>query len=141
MRITTVAAAILLAACVGKEPTLPGVIAPTTPPITQQGAANLSAVGPTTFHALPNDTTILRVRATRADGGTVYAVTVVFQVQAGGGAMQPIITATDEQGIASARWKFGPKAAVNLASATGGFTTSPVNFTVSTFPVDSTSAP
>ena len=140
MRITKIAAAILLTACVGKEPTLPGVPAPVTPPITQQGAANLSAVGPTTFNAQPNDTTILRVRATRADGGTVYGVTVVFQIQAGGGAMVPIITSTDEQGIASAKWTFGPRAAINLASATGGFTTSPVNFTVSTFPVNTASA-
>lgn len=141
MRITTSAAAVLLAACVGKEPTLPGVPAPVTPPITQQGAAMLSPVGPTTFNALPNDTTILRVRATRENGGPVYAVTVVFQVRAGGGAMQPIVTSTDEQGIASAKWKFGPKAAVNLASATGGFTTSAVNFTVSTFAEGGASAP
>jgi len=55
--------------------------------------------------------------------------------------MQPIITSTDEQGIASAKWTFGPEAAVNLATVTGGLVTSPVSFTASTFPTDSTSAP
>lgn len=139
MRITPLGAA-LLVACVGKEPTLPGVVAPSNPPITQQSATELSAVGPTTFTGLPNDTTILRVRASRADGGPVYAVTVVFQVQAGGGAMKPIVTSTDEQGVASAKWTFGPAAAVNIATATGGFNTSPVSFTVSTFTTDSTGA-
>lgn len=141
MRITTLVAAALLAACVGKEPTLPGVVAPSTPPITQQGATDLSPVGPTTFSGQPNGTTVLRVRASRADGGPVHAVTIVFQVQAGSGAMQPIVTSTDEQGIASAKWTFGPAPAVNIATATGGFTTSPVSFTASTFPSDSTSAP
>lgn len=141
MRIATLAGAALLAACVGKEPTLPGVVAPSTPPITQQSAVELSSVGPTTFTGQPNGTTLLRVRASRADGGPVYAVTIVFQVQAGNGVMQPIVTSTDEQGIASAKWTFGPVAAVNIATATGGFTTSPVSFTASTFPTDSTSAP
>jgi hypothetical protein len=140
MRITILSAA-LLTACVGSEPSLPGAVAPTSPPITQQGAADLSPVGPTTISGSPNGTTILRVRATRADGGPAYGVTILFQIQAGGGAMQPIITSTDAQGIASAKWTFGPQAAINLATATGGFAPSPVSFTASTFPADSTSAP
>lgn len=71
----------------------------------------------------------------------MYGVTIVFQVQAGGGAMRPVVTSTDQQGIASAKWTFGPAAAVNIATATGGFTTSPVSFTASTFPADSSAAP
>jgi hypothetical protein len=142
VRAATLSVAFLLVvACVGREPTLPGVVAPSTPPITQQGAVDLSPVGPTTFNGQPSGTTILRVRASRADGGPVYAVTIVFQVQAGKGAMQPIVTSTDEQGIASAKWTFGQTPAVNIATATGGFATSPVSFTVSTFPADSSSAP
>jgi hypothetical protein len=111
------------------------------PPITQVGATDLVSIGPTTFSGQPSDTTILRVRATRADGGPAYAVTVVFRVQAGGGAMQPIVTSTDEQGVASAKWTFGPKATVNLATATGGFAPAPVSFTVSTFATDDTASP
>lgn len=141
MRLTVLSATALLMACGGGDPTLPGAVAPMTPPITQQSAVDLSPVGPTTFSGVPNGSTILRVRATRADGAPVYAVTVVFKVNAGGGAMQPIITSTDEQGIASAKWTFGPEAAVNLATVTGGLVTSPVSFTASTFPTDSTSAP
>lgn len=133
--------AALIAACGGGESSLPGVIAPVTPPITQAGAADLVPIGPTTFSGQPNDTTILRVRALRADGGPAYAVTIVFQVQAGGGAMQPIVTSTDGQGVASAKWTFGPKAAINLATATGGFAPPPVSFTASTFPADSTASP
>jgi hypothetical protein len=133
--------ALLLAACGGGESLLPGAIAPTTPPITQVGATDLEPIGPTTFSGQPKETTILRVRATRADGGPAHAVTIVFQVQAGGGAMQPIVTSTDEQGVASAEWTFGPKAAVNHATATGGFATAPVSFTVSTFATDGTAAP
>jgi hypothetical protein len=133
--------AALVVACGGGESSLPGVIAPITPPISQVGAAELVPIGPTTFSGQPSDTTILRVRALRADGGPAYTVTIVFQVQAGGGAMQPIITSTDEQGVASAKWTLGPKAAINLATATGGFAPPPVSFTVSTFPIDSTTSP
>lgn len=133
--------AALLAACGGGEPTLAPVAAPVTPPITQNGAYDLAALGPTTFTGQPNDTTTLRVRATHADGSPAHAVAVVFQVQAGGGSVQPIAASTDGEGVASAKWTFGPQAAVNLATATGGFAPSPVSFTASTFPVDTTAAP
>ena len=132
--------ALLLAACGSDIPNLPGAAAPTSPPPTQPGANDLSPVGPTTFTGTPNGVTVLQVRATRANGKPAYGVVIQFQIQAGGGEMKPIITTTDSDGIASAQWTFGPTASINLASATGGFTTSPVSFTVSTFP-DSAATP
>jgi hypothetical protein len=139
VRITILVAAALLVACGGKDAMLSGAVAPSFPP-PPQGPAELSPVGPTTFDARPNDTTTIRVRATRADGGPVYFAAVAFHVQAGGGAVQPTLVWTDEQGFASAKWKFGPSAAVNIASAMSGGTTMPVSFTVSTFPSDGTGA-
>jgi len=124
----------------GKDPDLPGVAAPTAPLPTQPGASDLSAVGPASFTGAPNSMVILRVRASRASGGPVYGVTIVFAVQAGGGAMKPLVTTTDSEGIASVEWTLGHVPGVNLASAAGGFTTSPVSFSVSTFPTDSTGA-
>jgi len=119
---------------------LPIAAAPTTPLPTLPMANDLSPVGPTTFVGAPGDTAILRVRATRTGGIPVIGVVVVFQVQAGGGAVKPFTTTTDYDGLASAQWTLGPAPAVNLATAAGGVATSPVSFSVSTFP-DSTAAP
>jgi len=136
MRIRSACAAgVLLAACVGKDPDLPGVAAPTTPPPAQPGASDLSAVGPTSFVGAPDSTVTVRVRASRASGAPVYGVTIVFAVQAGGGTIKPLVTTTDGEGIATVEWTLGPVPGVNLASASGGFTTSPVSFSVSTLPV------
>ena len=136
MRSCTVccALAVLLAACGGGEHALPGVVAPTSPPIKQPTAADLVPVGPTSFTGLPGGTTLLQVRALRPDGGPANGVTVVFKVQAGGGSVQPVITSSDDEGIASAQWTFGPDAAVNLATAVGTLAPAPVSYTVSTFP-------
>lgn len=135
------AVGLVLIACGGEATDLPPALGPTTPPIAQAGASNLSPVGPTTIAGTPNGTAILQVRATRANGASAYGVTILFQIQAGGGAMKLASTTTDSDGIASAEWTFGPEAAVNLATATGGFTTSPVSFTASTFPAAGQSAP
>jgi len=129
--------AIVLVACGGESAPLDLAAAPVTPPITQVAVSDLVPVGPTSFTALPGATVLLQVRALRADGGPAYAATVVFKVQAGGGTIQPAITATDEQGIASAKWTFGSEAGVNLSTATGLLAPAPVSFTVSTFPVGS----
>ena len=141
MRVRSVCAAgALLTACVGKNPDLPGVAAPTSPLPTQPGANDLSPVGPTSFTGTPDGTATLRVRATRGNGSPVYGVTIVFAVQAGGGVVKPLVTTTDGDGIASAEWTLGHAPGVNLATATGGFSTSPVSFTASTFP-DSSGTP
>ena len=127
---------VLLGACGGAgETSFAGAVAPTSPPITQPTAADLVPVTSTSFTGSPGATVLLQVRALRVDGGPANGVTVVFKVQAGGGSIQPIITSSDEQGLASAKWTFGPEAAVNLATATGTLAPSPVSFTVSTFPV------
>jgi hypothetical protein len=125
---------LILVACGGDSAPLDLATAPVTPPITQVVVSDLVPVGATSFTGVPGATTILQVRALRADGGPAYAATVVFKVQAGGGAIQPIVTSTDEQGIASAKWTFGPEAGVNLATATGLLAPAPVSYTVSTFP-------
>lgn len=141
MRVWSVCVAgVLLAACVGKDPNLPGVAAPVAPLPTQPGASDLSPVGPTTFTGTPDGKAVLRVRATRGNGTGVYGVTIVFAVQAGGGVVKPLYTTTDGDGIAAAEWTLGHEPGVNLATATGGFSTSPVSFTVSTFP-DASAAP
>lgn len=127
---------VLLAACGGAgDSSFVGAVAPITPPITQPAAADLVPVTATSFTGTPGGTALLQVRALRADGGPANGVTVVFKVQAGGGAIQPVVTSSDEQGLASAKWTFGPDAAVNLATATGMLAPAPVSFTVSTFPV------
>ena len=141
MRIRSLVALTILAACGGGEPTLPGVTAPSSPPVPLPGAADLVAVGPTSFSGIPGGTAILTVRALRADGGPANAVYVVFKVQAGGGAIQPIMTTSNEQGFATAKWTLGPEAAVNLATAAGALAPTPVSFTVSTFPADGTTSP
>jgi len=125
---------LVLGACGGDSAPLALATAPVTPPITQVVVSDLVPVGPTSFTGVPGATAVLQVRALRADGGPAYAATVVFKVQAGGGSIQPVVTSTDEQGLASAKWTFGPQAAVNLATATGPLAPSPVSFTVSTFP-------
>lgn len=142
MRVTLACALMAsLGACGGDAASdLPLVAAPTTPLPTIPSANDLSPVGPTTFVGAPSDTAILRVRATRTGGIPVKGVIVVFQVQAGGGALKPFTTTTDDEGIASAQWTLGPAPAVNLATATGGFATTPVSYSVSTF-ADSASAP
>ena len=136
MRILVACALGVVFACGGESAGLDLATAPVTPPITQVVVADLMPVGPTSFTGAPGATVLLQVRALRADGGPANAATVVFKVQAGGGTIQPIVTNTDEQGIASAKWTFGPEAAVNLATATGPLAPSPVSFTVSTFPSD-----
>jgi hypothetical protein len=141
MRIRSLVALTLLAACGGGESALPGVTAPSTPPITQPGAADLVPVGPTSFAATPGGTIVLTVRALRPDGGPANGVPVVFKVQAGAGVLQPVVTSTNEQGFASAKWTLGPTAAVNLATATALLAPTPVSFTVSTFPADGTTSP
>ena len=136
MRLPSVCyAAILIAACGGDAaPNLPPVAAPTTPLPTLPSASNLTAVSPTSVSGTPGGNTVVQVRATRANGTGVYGVTVVFQIQAGGGALQPPMATTDGDGIASTTWTLGTVPGVNLLSATGGFTTSPVSFTASTAP-------
>jgi len=129
----------VLVACGGDSAPLELASAPVTPPITQVVVSDLVPVGATSFTGVPGATTVLQVRALRADGGPANAATVVFKVQAGGGAIQPVVTSTDEQGLASAKWTLGPEAAVNLATATGTLAPSPVSFTVSTFPAAPTS--
>src|SRR4051812_2422939 len=127
---------LLLAACGGDGPSLPGAVAvnPTTPPTTPPGAADLIAVSPTSFTGVPGGVVVLQVRALRADGGPASGVPVVFKSQAGGGSIQPVVTTSDGQGFASVNWTLGPLAAVNLATATALLAPSPVSFTVSTVP-------
>jgi hypothetical protein len=135
-------AVVLLVACVGGSGSdLPLVAAPTTPLPTQPGAAALTAVSPTTLTGEPGSTTLVQVRATRADGAPVNGVVVVFQVQAGGGSVQPASTTTAGEGIASVKWTFGTTPGVNLLGAVGGFVPSPLAFTASTLPETSDRGP
>jgi hypothetical protein len=132
---------ILLVACVGKDPDLPGVAAPSAPPPTLPGASDLTSVSPATFTAAPDGKATLRVRASRTNGSSVYGVTIVWVVQAGGGTLNPLKSTTDGDGIASTEWTMGHTPGINIATATGGFSTSPVSFSASTFPAESVSVP
>ena len=134
--------ATLLVACVG-GPTgdLPTVAAPVPPLPTLASAEQLTAVSPTTLTGAPGSTTTVQVRATKTDGTPVKAVFIVFQIQAGGGTVQPAGTTTNGDGLASATWTYGNDAGVNLLTAAGGVVTSPVAFTASTTKASASRAP
>jgi hypothetical protein len=139
--ITGVLVALLAGCGSGATADLPIVAAPTTPLPTLPSADALTAVGPTSLTGTPGSSSVVQVRATRANGSAVYGVIVVFQSQAGGGSIQPLSTTTDDEGIASTTWTFGSRAGVNLLMAVGGFTTSPVTFTASTASASPSRAP
>lgn len=125
--------ALLLVACVGGSTgDLPLVAAPTTPLPTQTSAEVLVPVSPTTLDGAPGDTTVVQVRATRSDGTPVHAVTIYFQVQAGGGVVTPLSATTDGDGLVTTKWTFGGIPGVNLLNVVGGFVASPISFTAST---------
>jgi len=135
MRVAVVCSlSMVLAACVGGPTSdLPGVSAPTTPLPTVPMAAALSPVTPTTLVGTPGSSTIVQVLATTAGGTPVNAATLAFQVVAGGGSVEPVVSATAGGGIASATWTFGSAPGVNLLKVSGGAAgASPVNFTAST---------
>jgi hypothetical protein len=135
--------ALVVAACVG-GPTndLPTVAAPTTPLPTIPMADVLTPVTPTTLVGTPGSSTIVQVRATTAAGKPVNATTMAFQVQAGGGSVEPVVTTTVADGIASAKWTFGNAPGVNLLRVSGGANAAtPVNFTASTLTPSGTRVP
>lgn len=120
-------------ACVGGSTgDLPLVAAPRTPLPTRPSAEVLVPVSPTALAGAPGDTTVVQVRATRGDGTPVHAVTIYFQVQAGGGAVQPLSATTDGDGLAATKWTFGGSPGVNLLNVVGGFVASSISFTAST---------
>ena len=132
-----------LVCCVG-GPTgdLPTVAAPTIPLPTQTTAEQLTAVGPTTLVGEPGSSTLVQVRATTASGKPVIGAILAFQVQTGGGATDPVVTASAADGIASAKWTYGPVPGVNLLKVSGGAAAAiPVSFTASTVAATSNRSP
>jgi hypothetical protein len=123
---------LLLAAC-DTAIDLPPVAGPVAPLPTQQGAEVLSPVGPTTFTGTPGSSVIVQVLATRANGTPVNATPIRFEVQSGGGSVDPIVTTTAGEGTASAKWTFGSAAGLNLLKVSGGAAAAaPLSFTAST---------
>jgi hypothetical protein len=102
----------------------------------------LTPVTPTTLVGAPGSSTIVQVRATTAAGKPVNATTMAFQVQAGGGSVEPVVTTTVADGIASAKWTFGSAPGVNLLRVSGGANAAtPVSFTASTLTPSGTRVP
>jgi hypothetical protein len=123
--------AMALSACAdGTTSDLPLVAAPIVPPATTRpSAAVLTSVGPTTLVGAPGSSTLVQVQATKADGTRVHGVLIAFEVQVGGGSVEPAVAETADQGIATTRWTFGGGPGLNLMKATGGFVSTPLNFT------------
>jgi hypothetical protein len=123
--------AMAVTACVdGPTGDLPLVAAPIVPPATTRPSAELlTSVGPTTLTGAPGSSSVVQVQATKADGTPVGGVLIVFEVQLGGGDVEPATAETATDGIASTRWTFGDAPGVNLMKATGGFVSTPLSFT------------
>ena len=121
-----------LAACDTKLDVAP-VAAPVAPIPTQQSAEVLSAIGPTTFVGAPGGSVTVQVLATKTNGTPVNAVPIRFEVQTGGGSVQPVVSTTAGEGTASAIWTFGIAAGVNLLKVSGGAAAAaPLSFTATT---------
>jgi hypothetical protein len=141
-RLVVYSFATVLAGCVGGPTDLPLVAAPTMPipPVTT--AEVLTPVTPTTLSGTPGSSTIVQVRATTAAGKPVIAASVSFQVQTGGGSVEPVVTSTADEGIASAKWTFGKDPGLNLLRVSGGGAgATPVSFTASTAAASASPAP
>jgi hypothetical protein len=125
--------AMALTACGdGTTSDLPLVAGPIVPPATTRPSAEvLTSVGPTTLVGAPGASAVVQVQATKTDGTPVRGVLIVFEVQVGGGSVEPAMAETTDQGIASAKWTFGGGPGLNLLQATGGFNTTPVSFAAS----------
>jgi hypothetical protein len=125
--------ALALTACADDATSdLPLVAAPIVPPATTRPSAEvLTSVGPTTLVGAPGSSTVVQVQATKADGTPVRGVLIAFEVQLGGGSVEPAVAETADQGIASTRWTFGGGPGLNLMKATGGFVATPLSFTAS----------
>jgi hypothetical protein len=123
---------LLLAAC-DTPIDVPGVAGPLPPLPTQPGAEVLSPVGPTNFSGVPGGSVTVQVLATRTNGTPANAVPIRFEMQTGGGSVEPIVTTTAGEGLASAKWTFGGTAGLNLLKVSGGAAAAaPVSFTAST---------
>jgi hypothetical protein len=54
----------------------------------------LIAAGPTTLSGAPGSSTVVPVQATKSDGTPVNGVLIAFQVQLGGGGVEPVVATT-----------------------------------------------
>jgi hypothetical protein len=134
--------AVVLIACVGGPTSdLPIVAGPTAPLPTRPSAELLTAVGPTTLTGVPGSSTVVQVKATTSSGTPVYGVMIAFQIQLGGGGVEPVVATTAGDGIASAKWTLGTGPGLNLLQAIGGFNTTPVSFAASAIAPTASRAP
>jgi len=104
------AAALSCTACGGGDLTLPGEVAVPGDLMMVAGDGQFARAG----SELPAS---LVVRVVDQQGNPVPAVTVTWSVEAGGGIISPTSSATDEQGLVSARWTLGPIPGPNSADA------------------------
>jgi hypothetical protein len=133
MRALTLALMTLLLAACDTAVDLPAVAGPVPPLPTQQAAEVLSPVGSTSLVGTPGGSVTIQVLATKANGTPVNGTPIRFEVQVGGGSVDPIVSTTAGEGTASAKWTFGSTAGVNLLKVSGGAAgAAPVSFTAST---------
>ncbi len=105
------AAVLTLSACGGGNLVLPGDVAAPSDLVMVAGDGQSARTG----SELPAS---LVVRVVDDQGNPVPAATVTWSVAAGGGTISPASTATDDQGLVSARWTLGPTPGPNSADAT-----------------------
>jgi hypothetical protein len=142
MRAVILCSCIVLIGCVdGPTSDLPIVAGPVAPLPTRPSAELLTSVGPTSLSGAPGSSTVVQVQATKTDGTPVNGVTIAFQIQLGGGAVEPAAATTNGDGIASTRWTFGSGVGLNLLQAVGGFNTTPVSYTGSAIAPTASRAP
>lgn len=104
------AGVLTLSACGGGNLVLPGDAAAPSDLVMVAGDGQSARTG----SELPVS---LVVRVVDDQGNPVPATTVTWSVAAGGGTIAPTATATDEQGLVSARWTLGPTPGPNSADA------------------------
>ena len=122
--LTAVTTAALSAAACG------GSSEPATPPFADQKPVTLAPASPTSLNGVAGAalSAPVSVRVTLRSGGPAPGVVVAFRVTSSGGAVNPPIATTNDQGLATTTWTLGPATGTQTISATAG-DLAPLTFT------------